>query len=522
MTGSDAEILLAVRAVDQASAVLQNVERSAGALTHTLATAAGTAAGFALGKGITEAPGFLFDAAQAAADDAASTAKLQKAVENAGQSYKALQPSLSKTIDLAQDMAFTDDAARDALSLLTAQTGNAEEAQKRFGMAMDLSRGANIDVVTASKLLGKVTDENVNVLGRYGITVEKGADQAVLFGAIQEKFGGQARVFADSTAGQMEVTKIKMHELQESLGRAVIPAMALGVEGVNKLADAVGQLAPAADAAAPLLEKSVGFLGDHKEILAGIAATITVALIPAIIAWTVATWAQFLATASLAAATVIAYAPLFAIALVVGLVTVGIIELVKHWAELKAAVLDAIDYLGGLIERHKWLAVAIAVLGGPIGAIIIAIVLVRQHWDQLADTAQSAMGTAQSALGGIQDAFYWVNDAVWTVIHTVEDLIDKITSIPSPGDIFGGAKGLLGFAAGGIAPGGLAMVGERGPELMMLPGGSRVFNNADTQEILEVLRARGDGGPRTQTIYIDRVELHGDPVAGLAALGIAT
>lgn len=43
----------------------------------------------------------------------------------------------------------------------------------------------------------------------------------------------------------------------------------------------------------------------------------------------------------------------------------------------------------------------------------------------------------------------------------------------------------VAFKHGGIAPGGLALVGEAGPELAMLPRGTRVFSNDDSRGMLE-------------------------------------
>lgn len=48
---------------------------------------------------------------------------------------------------------------------------------------------------------------------------------------------------------------------------------------------------------------------------------------------------------------------------------------------------------------------------------------------------------------------------------------------------------LPALAMGGIAPGGMALVGERGPELVNLPSGSRVYNNTETKNMV--------GGART-------------------------
>tara|TARA_R110000823_G_scaffold99260_1_gene214241 strand:- start:102 stop:1043 length:942 start_codon:yes stop_codon:yes gene_type:complete len=46
------------------------------------------------------------------------------------------------------------------------------------------------------------------------------------------------------------------------------------------------------------------------------------------------------------------------------------------------------------------------------------------------------------------------------------------------------AKKMDFFAAGGVSTGGLAVVGERGPELVNLPSGSRVHSNADSKKLV--------------------------------------
>jgi hypothetical protein len=47
-----------------------------------------------------------------------------------------------------------------------------------------------------------------------------------------------------------------------------------------------------------------------------------------------------------------------------------------------------------------------------------------------------------------------------------------------------GLKNFSWFASGGVSSGGLAMVGENGPELVNLSGGSRVFSNSETNSML--------------------------------------
>jgi len=186
-----------------------------------------------------------FDFVKAAAADQASVAQLQKAVENTGVSWADYSGKLDASVTAAQKMAFSDDAARQSLSLLMAQTGDADEAMRRFALAQDVARGAGIDLEMSSKLLGKVTEENVNVFKKMGISLEAGASEAEAFAALQKKFGGQAAVYAKSTAGQFAQVGIQIGELKEKIGYALLPvALKLGqvlltvvVPALSKMAD---------------------------------------------------------------------------------------------------------------------------------------------------------------------------------------------------------------------------------------------------------------------------------------------
>ena len=59
------------------------------------------------------------------------------------------------------------------------------------------------------------------------------------------------------------------------------------------------------------------------------------------------------------------------------------------------------------------------------------------------------------------------------------------------------AKKMDFFAAGGVSTGGLAVVGEKGPELVNLPSGSRVHSNADSKKLVS------GGGSNTINITIN-------------------
>jgi hypothetical protein len=253
---------------------VSDVEKAEGALSHfsgAIGRVATTAAGFVLGKAITDAPRFFFNAAQAAADDAASMGRLQQAVENSGASWDSYGGRINEAISSGQKLAFSDDDIRGALTNLTQETGSSEEALHRLHTAQDLARGSGLDLSTASRLLGKVTDESANVLKRYGISVEKGASAQDLLNKVDARFGGQAAKFAQSGAGQWAIFKDQLGEVQEQLGYHLLPLFtALGSFLVStllpvlfRLADAVGnRLTGAFDAVSGIIGRVTPVLSD--------------------------------------------------------------------------------------------------------------------------------------------------------------------------------------------------------------------------------------------------------------------
>jgi phage-related minor tail protein len=74
-------------------------------------------------------------------------------------------------------------------------------------------------------------------------------------------------------------------------------------------------------------------------------------------------------------------------------------------------------------------------------------------------------------LDGVQSRANAAGLAINNFLHSLDRLAPKGFSIP-------------GFAGGtSFAPGGMAMVGENGPELVNLPRGSRVYSNSETQRM---------------------------------------
>lgn len=100
----------------------------------------------------------------------------------------------------------------------------------------------------------------------------------------------------------------------------------------------------------------------------------------------------------------------------------------------------------------------------------------------------------QGLINGLLGMFGFLEDAVKFIVDFVVNAFNGAVDIV--GDIAGGVGGFFGGVGGAIggffgfangtmnAPGGLSIVGERGPELVNLPKGSQVYTAGQTSEML--------------------------------------
>jgi hypothetical protein len=233
--GDAVEVAIILAAKDAASGVLGGIGSSLDKLGKSGDVAKLALAGVTAGLGAAVFAGF--DFVRAAAEEEQGIFRLAQAVQNAGGDWDVLGETIEGQIAKWEKLtAFSDGEMRDALSLLTASTGNVEESMNRLPIAMDFARGAGIDLATASKLLGKVTDETTNVLGRYGIHVQKGAEATEVLAEVQKRFGGQSAAFASTAAGQWKIFQNQLDNVKEDLGALLLPLFTeLGRIGVGAM-----------------------------------------------------------------------------------------------------------------------------------------------------------------------------------------------------------------------------------------------------------------------------------------------
>lgn len=127
------------------------------------------------------------------------------------------------------------------------------------------------------------------------------------------------------------------------------------------------------------------------------------------------------------------------------------------WDALRAAF----DWI-----KSNW-PLLLGILTGPFG---LATVLIIRHFGEIKKFAQGVFDTIRTAITN------FIN-FVRGIPGMIGDTLKKIPGIGAAMSVAGGAKHFVGkhFATGGRMPyGGAALVGERGPEVLTLPGGARV------------------------------------------------
>jgi len=135
--------------------------------------------------------------------------------------------------------------------------------------------------------------------------------------------------------------------------------------------------------------------------------------------------------------------------------------------------------------------------------------------DALKEKADALKEKMEEVKGAFKSAFVGLVTGAKSLKESISDLLGKFAEMLASsafdalwGGMIGGGKrkgiggflgGIFGFANGTpSAPGGMALVGERGPELVNLPRGSQVKTNAQTMTMM-----RGGRGAMDVTVTMD-------------------
>jgi hypothetical protein len=537
---ADARLKILVNAEDHASSVLGGIGRALSGVGRIAAGVAAAGVGLAagalvgLGKVLVDSVG----EATAAQQGQAQLAAVLKSTGGAAGVTAAMANELATA--LSEVTRYEDDAILAGENMLLTFTNIGKDIFPDTTEAMlDMSTALGQDLKASAVQLGKALNDpikGVTALQKVGVTftaeqkkqiaalVKAGQTakaQKLILEELRREFGNSAKAAGQTLAGQMYILNNRIKNVKESIGTALLP-------GLTALANALGPVVTgAATAFGSWLATAGPKLATFANNVAGVVTAIQTfglaspAAGQALDALFGGTWAQriqdvgtWVGTAAgnlgnlketLAATdwgspeTLLVLSDMFGPDWgtniqrgVLGLQGIGdwlkregpiVLRVAKEqFGRIKPDVLDAIK--GGAETANKYLGDLKTTLG---------IAPSVEGWSGIMgmfrDLATFIDGL-NTKLGNLIANINAALGAQGALVPTGQIGGTPIKQIPVPGVQWTPPKMPAGTGgrthAGGTlwAPGGLSLVGERGPELVVLPGGSRVYNNRDTERLV--------------------------------------
>jgi hypothetical protein len=267
MSSVAGSVVVAIKAVDEASSVFEKIQASMGILGSSLSqlgggfqSAGSIISGFAGGGVIGAAAagiGELIKGLQWSTKEAAASEQawvnLQAAIGATGPAWDAIKAQVGDfAAAIQKSTTQSDEAVVGAIQRMTTFGMSYQDAMKAVSAAVDLAAAKHLDLETAADLLGKTFSGNASILSRYGINLDqikeslgKGATDAQIYEAVlaqlNDQFGGTAVAQAQTYAGAQERLKNAVSDLGEKIGGMLLPALAGVTEGMIPVVDWLGQ-----------------------------------------------------------------------------------------------------------------------------------------------------------------------------------------------------------------------------------------------------------------------------------------
>lgn len=333
MATATSELEVVIKAKDEASATLKDIQKTAGTIGKTFTAVGGVLAG-ALGLAV-----------KSASDAQVQMAKFDATLSAVGKAGLEARSALVQAGDATLKLGFDNEEATVSLGKLFQRTGSVTEAIKLNSLAMDLARAKNIDLSTASKLVTKVIGGQGRALQEYGIILDETKTPLEALAELQVAVGGQAQAFAGTFAGASEVLKQQVGELTEKIGAQLLPII---TNLVTKFT--------------PIIEKVIAWTNENPKL------TEQIVLATAVFAGLLLVLGPLLLLFSALSVTMLAVGA--------GIVAIGalVFLLIKHWervSEVMSPVIDGIKEFATL--AYGFLKPAIDLL----------LVVLKVLWEQL-------------------------------------------------------------------------------------------------------------------------------------------
>jgi hypothetical protein len=200
-----------------------------------------------------------FDAAKAFAADDKAARTLSRSLDNLGLAFA--DPAVKTFIgDLEKQFGVLDDQLRPAFQRLLTTTGDVAKAQSLLRTSLDLAAASGSDVVSVAGDISKGYVGQTRALAKYGIGLTQAQLKAMSFEEVQTRindlFGGQAQLSADSYAGALQRLAVASNNAKEIIGGGLLDALAnLGGGGEGGLQNTLMLIEKTSTALATFIRK---------------------------------------------------------------------------------------------------------------------------------------------------------------------------------------------------------------------------------------------------------------------------
>ena len=225
------------KGIDKAIKEFKQLE-TAGEKAHFLIKKAAIPAAAAL-AGVTAA---LTLSVKAAMEDELAQTKLAQTLEK---TVGATEAQVKATEDMIAAMSratgTADDELRPAFAALVLGSKDVGEATKALSIAQDVATSTGKSLAEVSDAMSKGFGGNYRALAALSpelkVMIKEGATLDTVMSILADNFGGATAKAADTAAGKFKIMKNSISETKESIGAALLPAVAAVLPYLQKMAD---------------------------------------------------------------------------------------------------------------------------------------------------------------------------------------------------------------------------------------------------------------------------------------------
>lgn len=427
--------------------------------------------------------------------------KLSETTVNSKETVLSAEQILLKFNVMGKD---TFPMAMQAASDLSATLGtDMPSAANLIGKALENPTRATIALTQAGV---KFTKAQKDVLKEAAATGNVAQADDMILRALSQNLQGQSVAAASTFSGKMQILGHDFDDFKEKIGDAII-------KGVAPFVDKLENWATSDKAQATMqrisddVQKFTQFLTDNWKTIAivvGILGTLA-GVIAAVelgvraytaiqniakVATSLWTAAQWLLNIALDAN------PIGIVILAIGALIAIVILTIKYWKDIVAALKDAWQWVENLVTKHQLLFAILA------PGLLIIVELVK-HWTEVKEIAGEVWDALKSFGNWLAGVFHPVLSGISTVVSDIGNAIGKVVGAAKTvgSDI---SKGLsaIGLASGGIvyAQSGMFASGSDTIPAMLTPG-EMVLNSSQQAALFGQLNGKGGGQNISVNIY---------------------